>query len=238
MEKKTPSKTRLEMNHNPLLADAFKTLLANIRFASVDEDIKTVMVTSSVPNEGKTTVAVNLAKAIATSGKNTLLVDTDMRRHSAGHVLATHPQYGLYAALSGEQKLNQVIHRTRIPQLFFMDSESSIPSPPDILSSKSFAALVDSLKESFDYVIFDSPPVSVFVDAAILATLVDGTLMVVKQGSTNREIALKSVNQLRHSNARLLGCVMNGVPVETSDYYYYYKPKETAAAPKRFAKDK
>lgn len=204
------------------LNNASKTLLANIRFASIDERIKTIAVTSSQPNEGKTSVSTNLANAIATSGKKVLIVDTDMRRRCLAQMLNLHPAKGLYSVLSGSATLNEAIVPTSIPNLFFMDSEPKIPSPPDILSTKRFAALVDSLREQFDYVIFDTPPVSTFVDAAIIGNLVDGTLFVIRQGFTKRTSISSSIQQITAANARIIGTVMTFCDAKENDYYYAY----------------
>lgn len=207
---------------HPQLGNASKTLLANIRFASVDEKVKTIVVTSSGQNEGKTIVSTNLANAIATSGKKVLIVEADMRRRSLGKLLDVHPANGLYSALSGSASLNDAIMPTNIPNLYFMDAEPNIPSPPDILSTKRFAALVDKLRDSFDYVIFDTPPVSLFVDAAILGSLVDGTLFVIRQNQTKRALAAKCVQQLRVADARILGTVVTFCNDDESTYYYAY----------------
>ena len=207
---------------HPQLSNASKTLLANIRFASVDEKVKTIVVTSSEQNEGKTIVSTNLANAIATSGKKVLIVEADMRRRSLGKLLDIHPAHGLYAALSGAASLNEAIQPTDIPNLYFMDAEPSIPSPADILSTKRFASLVDKLRDSFDYVIFDTPPVSLFVDAAVLSSLVDGTLLVVRQNQTKRSVVVKCAQQLRVADARILGTVMTFCTDDESTYYYAY----------------
>ncbi|MEI3232807.1 MAG: CpsD/CapB family tyrosine-protein kinase [Gordonibacter pamelaeae] len=128
------SKKILARFEHPQLSNASKTLLANIRFASVDEKVKTIVVTSSEQNEGKTIVSTNLANAIATAGKKVLIVETDMRRRSLGKLLDIHPTSGLYAALSGSASLNDAILPTHIPNLYFLDAEPNIPSPADILA--------------------------------------------------------------------------------------------------------
>ena len=220
------SKKALVRFEHPQLGNASKTLLANIRFASVDEKIKTIVVTSSASNEGKTIVSTNLANAIATAGKKVLIVEADMRRRSLGKLLDIHPANGLYAALSGSVSLNDAIVPTRIPNLYFMDAEPSIPSPPDILSTKRFASLMDKLRDSFDYVIFDTPPVSLFVDAAILSSLADGTLFVIRQNQTKRALATKCVQQLRVADGRILGTVMTFCSDDESSYYYAYYTQE------------
>lgn len=216
------SKKQLNRFFHPQLANASKTLLANIRFASVDEKVKTIVITSSMSNEGKTIVATNLANAIATSGKRVLIVDCDMRRRCIGRLLDIHPANGIYAVMTGEATLNETIMPTSIPNLYFMDSEPNIPSPPDILSTKRFASLVDKLRDLFDYVIFDTPPVSLFVDAAVLSSLVDGTIVVARQRQTKRSALVKTVQQLRTAQARILGTVVTFCNDDDSNYYYAY----------------
>lgn len=207
--------------------NAAKTLFANIRFSAIDNDIKTICVTSAVPNEGKTTTAIALATAIATSGKSTLLVEADMRRRSLAKCLRVNPKGGAYSVITKMANTVDVLCATSTPNLFFLDIEPSIPNPADILSSKRYAALIDALKEKFDYIIFDTPPLATFVDAAIIASSVDGTLLVVKRGSTKREVALSAIKQLRQANAHLLGAVLTFEENQGSEYYYTYYTQDT-----------
>jgi capsular exopolysaccharide synthesis family protein len=216
------NKKQLNRFEHPQLFNASKTLLANIRFAALDEEIKTLVVTSAAANEGKTIVATNLAYAIATSGRSVLIVETDMHYRSLNRLLNQHPTHGLYAALSKTVPLDKVIVSTRIPNLYFMDAEPNIPSPSDILSTKRCASLVRKLREMFDYVIFDTPPVSLFVDAAILSNITDGTLFVTRQNQTKRALAVKCVQQLRVANAHILGLVTTFCRGDDSLYYYAY----------------
>jgi capsular exopolysaccharide synthesis family protein len=215
-------KKQLNRFEHPQLSNASKTLFANIRFASLDEPIKTIVVVSSTPNEGKTIVATNLAHAIATSGTRVLIVEADMHYRSLNRLLNLHPEHGIYAALSNSVPLEDVIVPTHIPNLYFMDAEPNIPSPSDILGTKIFAAMVDRLREMFDYVIFDTPPISLFVDAAILSNLADGTLFVVRQNQTKRTLATKCMQQLQVANARTLGLVTTFCEGDDSLYYYAY----------------
>ena len=219
-------KKLLNRFEHPQLLNASKTLLANIRFASIDDPIKTIVVVSSTSNEGKTIVATNLAYAIATSGKRVLIVEADMHYRSLSRLLNQHPEHGIYAALSNSAPLDEVIVPTHIPNLYFMDAEPNIPSPSDILGTKIFAAMVDQLHEMFDYVIFDTPPVSLFVDAAILSNLADGTLFVVRQNQTKRTLATKCMQQLQIANARVLGLVTTFCEGDDSLYYYAYYTQE------------
>jgi capsular exopolysaccharide synthesis family protein len=221
---------------HPQLLNASKTLLANVRFASVDEEVKTIVVTSSSANEGKTIVATNLAYAIATSGRSVLIVEADMHYRSLNRLLNQHPTHGIYAALSGSAPLDKVIVSTRVTNLYFMDAEPNIPSPSDILSTKRCASLIEKLHEMFDYVIFDTPPVSLFVDAAILSNIADGTLFVTRQNQTKRALATKCVQQLRVANARILGLVTTFCEDDDSLYYYAYYTQDGKRANKEVFK--
>jgi capsular exopolysaccharide synthesis family protein len=206
----------------PELRNASKTLLANIRFASVDEPVKSIVVTSTTPDEGKTATATNLACAIASAGLSVLVVDCDMRRRCIGSILNIHPAYGLYAVLSGEAKISDAVVETPYKNLFFLDCEPNIPSPPDLLSTHSFRALVKNLRGMYNYVILDAPPLTPFVDAAIISSVVDGTILCVREHATKRKLVEQSVAQLKAANARILGTVMTFTAAEQSDYYYAY----------------
>ena len=121
-----------------VVQNAAKTLLANIRFASVDTPVHTLVITSSVPNEGKSTVCVNLAEAIATSGKSVLLVECDMRRRSLADLLGVHARTGIYGVLAEQSELEDAVVATGVKGMYFLDAEPHIPNPADILSSRRF----------------------------------------------------------------------------------------------------
>ena len=150
--------------------NAAKTLLTNIRFASIDEPISSLVVTSSVPNEGKSTVAVNLAEAIASSGRSVLLVECDFRNRTLAGMLNVRARAGAYAVLSGEVRIDQAVASTKVANMYLLDVEPGIPNPIDIISSERFRRLTEVLKGRYDYVIYDTPPVGAFVDAAVLST--------------------------------------------------------------------
>lgn len=143
--------------------NAAKTLFANIRFMSPDNPIRSIVMTSSVPNEGKSTCSVELARAIATSGKTVLLVEADMRRRTLASLLNVRPAAGVYAVLTDAAPLKTAVTPTQTPNLFFLDVEPNIPNPADIISSKRYQKLVATLEDSYDYVIYDMPPVGTFV---------------------------------------------------------------------------
>ena len=188
------------------MQNAIKTLAANIRFASVDDPIRSIVVTSSVPNEGKTTVAISLAEAMASSGSKVLLVETDMRRRSVANSLGVHARSGVYAVLCGQVSLADAVVSTAARGMYFLDCEPHIPNPDALVGSKRFRNLAEAALSSFDYVIFDTPPLSAFVDAAILSTVADGTLLVVGQNVVRRDELTASFAQLEEGRRECLGC--------------------------------
>ncbi len=214
-KKKQPS-NRLEIQN------AAKTLFANVRFMSPDSPVRTVVVTSAVPNEGKSTTALELARAIATSGKTVLLVEADMRRRSLAGMLGVRPQAGSYAVLTDAVPLSHAVVPTQVPNLYFLDTEPNIPNPADVLSSKRYRRLAGALTERYDYVVFDTPPVGTFVDAAVLSTMADGVVMVVRMGFPQRAALAGAYDQLRKAGANVLGVCATFCESTGSEYYYAY----------------
>lgn len=216
------ARKRKHQNDQVLMQNAVKTLLANIRFASVDDPISSIVVTSSVPNEGKTTVALNLARAIATSGRDVLLVETDMRRRTLAAKLGIHPKQGLYAVLAGDATLDEAVVSTKTGDCYFLDAEPNIPNPADILASHRFRRFVKEVSAKYDYVIFDTPPVGTFVDAAVIAAVVDATVVVVRENYVKRRELVGAFDQLQKAEANVIGVVLNGCEQQSMDYYYAY----------------
>lgn len=208
------------------IQNAAKTLFANIRFMSPDNPIRSIVMTSSVPNEGKSTCSLELARAIATSGKTILLVEADMRRRTMASLLGVHAAAGVYAVLSDQVDLQDAVVLTDTPNLYFLDTEPNIPNPADIISSKRFHRLVQHMEQSYDYVLFDMPPVGTFVDAAILSTLVDGTIMVVRPGEVKRTELVDAYEQLQKAGANILGICATFCEGTGSEYYYAYYTKD------------
>lgn len=216
------ARKRTHRNDEVALQNAVKTLLANIRFASVDEPVSSIVVTSSVPNEGKTTVSVSLAKAIATSGRDVLIVETDMRRRSLSGRLGVHSRQGLYAVLAGDCMLENAVVTTDVPDMYFLDAEPHIPNPADILASHRFRRFVKEVNSKYDYVIFDTPPVGTFVDAAVISAVADATVLVVRERFVKRAELLGAFEQLQKAEANVIGTVLNGCAPASGDYYYAY----------------
>lgn len=216
MARKKSYSSKLEMQN------AAKTLLTNIRFASIDEPISSLVVTSSVSNEGKSTVVVNLAEAIASSGRSVLLVECDFRNRTLAGMLNVRARAGAYAVLSGEVRIDQAVASTKVANMYLLDVEPGIPNPIDIISSERFRRLTEVLKGRYDYVIYDTPPVGAFVDAAVLSTLTDATLLVVRENFTKRDDVRTAYAQLEKADAYVVGVVMNRCKTVGDEYSSYY----------------
>lgn len=221
-----------------VVQNAAKTLLANIRFSNVDEPVCSIVVTSSVPNEGKSTVAANLGEAIASSGKRCLLVECDMRKRSLYRHLGVRSSAGVYSVLTDQVSLDQAVIETPYANLYFLDAEPSIPNPADIISSKRFGKLLQLLEERYDYVLLDTPPVGTFVDAAILSSMADATVFVVRENFAKRDEIAGAFDQLKKADANVIGAVINYCQDEgsSSSYYYDYyskRDREGGRAPSR-----
>ena len=216
--------------------NAVKTLFSNIRFQSMDNPIRTVALTSSVPNEGKTVTSIYLAQSMADSGNRVLLVECDMRRRSVGAELGVHGQAGVYAVASGQVPLRQAVVQTRTPNLYFLDAEPGIPNPADIIASNRFRRMVEDMKQDFSYIVFDCPPVGTFVDAAVLSTIVDGTILVVRVNQTKRDDLVNAYEQLQNAGGNILGACATFVEGSSSEYYYAYYNKDGKRVRKKKSK--
>lgn len=208
------------------IQNAAKTMFANIRFQSVDAPISSIAITSSVPDEGKTTTAWYLAQAAATAGNRVLLVEADMRRRSLASMLQLHASWGIFSVLSQKVSLERAALPTSVQGLFFLDSEPDIPNPPDLLASRRMLDLNKRMEETYDYVIYDTPPVGTFVDAAVLGSVVDGVVLVVRPGGPRRTELQRAYDQLESAGANVIGLCATFVEGTGSDYYYYYYTKD------------
>jgi capsular exopolysaccharide synthesis family protein len=189
---------------------------------SPDRPLKTILVTSSGPQEGKTTTATSLAITMACSGNRVLLVDADMRRPRIHKVFGVPSGTGLSSLILGEGSLPETVRETEVPGLFALPCGPVPPNPAELLHTAAFRKLLDEMSERFDRVIVDSPPVGVVADAAVMSTHVNGTILVVKAGQTSREVARKAVRQLRDVNANVLGAVLNDLNLQKFGQYAYY----------------
>ncbi|MHB1318531.1 MAG: polysaccharide biosynthesis tyrosine autokinase, partial [Anaerolineae bacterium] len=216
---------RLITVQDPLspVSEAYRVLRTGVRFASVDKPLHTLMVTSSGPSEGKSVTIANLAVAFAESGQRVLLVDSDLRRPVQHRVFRVSNFRGLSdAILGGAAVLAKSIQATDITNLSVMPAGDIPPNPSELLASDRMGALIESLKQQFDLVLFDSPPALVVADGTILGSRVDGVILVTDVGQTHRKAAQQVANELRRARANLLGVVINRVGGSGAGYGYGY----------------
>jgi len=193
---------------------------------SPEKPLRTILVTSAGPQEGKTTTATSLAITMATSGGRVLLVDADMRRPRLHRIFDAPSQHGLSSLILGEGSLSDFVRPSGIENLFLLPCGPIPPNPAELLHTASFVKVLAEMGSSFDRVIIDSPPVGVVADAVVISTHVDGTLMVLKAGKTDRLLAGQAVKQLRDVNSFLFGAVLNDLDLtdqKYGHYSYYYQ---------------
>lgn len=211
---------KLDGTDSFLVQEAYKFLRTNIQFCG--QDIKTIVITSCSENEGKTTVTLFLAKAFAELGKRTLVIDADMRKSvMAGRNLGAKNIHGLSELLTGmESELQNCINKTNVDNLYVMIAGNYPPNPSELLSGKYFDAILKVVREKFDYILIDTPPLGAVTDAAIIAKKCDGTAFVIGTERLNRREAFDVIQQLRTSGTRLLGAIRNNVRKKEKSSYY------------------
>jgi non-specific protein-tyrosine kinase len=193
-------------------AEAFRTLRTNLQFADVDNPPRLIVVTSALPSEGKTTTACNLALTLALSGSRVILVDGDLRKPMAGTLLGIDSGAGLTNVLAGQHALDDVVVRVQRDLLAVLPSGPTPPNPSELLGSQHMATLLQTLAGRYDVVVIDAPPLLPVTDAAVLSTLADGALLVVRNGKTRRDDAERALKALAAVNAKMLGSVLNCAP--------------------------
>ncbi|WP_286180144.1 CpsD/CapB family tyrosine-protein kinase [Neobacillus cucumis] len=207
------------------ISEQYRTIRTNIQYSAVDGDMKTIMVTSSGPAEGKSTTAANLAVAFSQLGKKVLLVDADLRKPTVHHTFRQNNIHGFTTVLTKQSTLEKTVLDTLEDDLFILTSGPIPPNPAELLSSKSMEQFIIEAKEMFDYIIFDTPPLLAVADAHILANQCDGSILVVYSEKTEIDQAKKSKELLGSAQSKLLGVVLNHKEVQKGEYYYYYGAK-------------
>ncbi len=214
------------------VAEAYRTVRTNLSFSRPDNPPRTILVTSAVPQEGKTTTTANLAITLAQMGGKTLIVDSDLRRPAIRKVFNLESKEGLTDYLIGKGALDALIRTTDIPNLFILPAGQIPPNPSEVLGSQRMKELVAELSRRFEMVFFDSPPVVAVTDAAVLSRNTDGVVLVVQSGATDREAVARAKTLLGNVQANLLGLVLNNIRIESTygsyhyRYYYHYYDSE------------
>lgn len=204
------------------VSEAYRTLRTNIQFSNIDKNIKSILVTSSGSSEGKSTTMVNLAVTIAQSGKKVILIDADLRKPRIHTFFDMSNAKGLTNVLVEDTDYNEIIQNTDIDNLQLLASGPIPPNPSELLSSKKIKNFIEKLKEDYDMVLFDAPPVGYVTDAAVLSTNIDGVILVCAVGQAIINGAKNAIALLQKVNANILGVVINKIPVNEGGYYKYH----------------
>lgn len=214
-------------NPTSVVSEQFRTIRTNIQFSMVDKDIQTLVVTSAGPNSGKTLVASNLAATFASQDKRVLLVDADLRKPTVHKTFRVRNSEGLTTLLTdGETKVTDAIYRSPVENLYILTSGPVPPNPAELLSSNRMDSIKKEMKQLFDLIIFDMPPVIAVTDAQVMASKADGTMFVIPKGQASKEEVIKAKELLDMVGANVIGAVMNRVSKANDNYYYYYGNEE------------
>jgi len=213
-----------QMKPKSPISEQYRTIRTNIQFSMVDKNLKTLVCTSSIPAEGKSTTISNLAVTIAQQGQKVLLVDADLRKPTIHQIMEVKNQIGLTNMLTkSETTKKAVLKAPKTANLFILPSGPIPPNPSELLGSKKMENLISTFLEEYDLVLFDTPPVLAVADAQILSGRCDGVILVIRSKQTEKKNLVKAKELLERTKSNLLGTVFNGVDQKEAHYYYYYR---------------
>ena len=187
----------------------------------MDQNTKTILVTSSDKNEGKTTTVSNLAVSFANLNKKVLLIDCDLRNASIHKMFKINNIYGLTDILAKDRAVDKCIQETELENLYVLTAGAIPPNPAEILSSEKMKNLIEDLKNIYDYIFIDTPPIGLVTDAGVLSSFIDGVVLVVKSESVEKKYLEETKKKLDAVDARILGAILNSYKSEQKDYDYY-----------------
>jgi len=212
-----------------LHAEAYRALRTRIQFSKLDQKrgIQTLLVTSSAPREGKTTTAVNIAGTFAQANKRTVIVDCDLRKPRMHTVFKAQRFPGFSDYFFGQSTYEEIIHKSELPNLFYITAGTIPPNPSELLSSDQMVAFLEKLKSEFDMIVIDSPPIVAVTDSEIISRLVDAAILVVSANNTEIELMRKAAELLTHESKSFIGAILNNFSYKSGygsyyKYYYYY----------------
>nr|WP_318539450.1 CpsD/CapB family tyrosine-protein kinase [Terribacillus saccharophilus] len=211
-----------KFNPKSPISEQYRTIRTNIEFASVDQAMRSLLVTSSGPSEGKSSTTANLGVVFAQQGKKVLLIDGDLRKPTVHYTFKLDNRTGLSTVLVGEKTLEETVNDTDVPNLEILTCGPIPPNPSELLGSNAMKQLLHTAQETYDIIIFDTPPVLAVTDAQILANICQGSIIVARSEQTEYEAIQKAKDLLGAAHAKLLGIVLNDVPQKKSNTYYYY----------------
>lgn len=205
------------------ISEQYRTIRTNLEFTAVDDDLQTMVITSASSGEGKSTTSSNLAVVYAQQGKRVLLVDCDMRRPTAHFTFRLSNGIGLSTVLAKKTTVEKATHSTQVENLDLIAAGPIPPNPSELLSSKMMDRVLEELQANYDIIILDAPPMMQVADTRLLARKVDGVVLVVGCDKSDRQMVVKTKEQLTLAEAHILGVVLNKrEPQGSDDYYYYY----------------
>ncbi|RCW77381.1 CpsD/CapB family tyrosine-protein kinase [Saliterribacillus persicus] len=210
-----------KLNPRSPITEQYKTIRTNLQFSSVDGELRTMLVTSSGPSEGKSSTTANLAIVFAEQNKKVLLIDADMRKPTLHYTFRMDNRRGLSSVLVGESGLDESVAKSDVANLDLLSCGPVPPNPSELLGSKAMEKMISEALEYYDLILFDTPPVLAVTDAQILANICDGAIMVVRSKQTDVEASQKAKELLEQANAKLLGVVLNDREQKKAHYYYY-----------------
>ena len=202
--------------------EAYKTLRTNLLFCG--SDVKIILITSAHENEGKSTISTEISKSLAEINKKTLLIDADMRKSVIlKRNLKSQSIMGLSELLSGQATIGQVLYNTQIPDFDVIFSGHFPPNPVELVSTENFKLLLNELREVYDYIIIDCPPLGPVIDASVISTQCDGAVIIISAGNTSYQEVISTKEQLQKSGCRILGAILNETNPKKHKVYKYYK---------------
>jgi len=208
------------------LAEAYRQLRTSILLSTAGHAPKSLLVTSSLPAEGKTTTAVNTAISLAQTGAKVLIIDADMRRPRLHSIFEISNAQGLSTLLSSElsdKEILDVVQFDDAAKLHLLPSGPVPPNPAELIGSEQMSDFMKVLENNFTHVVIDSPPIASFTDGVLVASLVDGVILVVHSGKSSRQVIKRSRQLLQDIGAKIFGVVLNNVNLRSQDNYYYYQ---------------
>ena len=220
----------LFINPRSPAAEAFRTLRTSLHYTADRDKTKVLMVTSVNPGDGKTLVATNLAASLAQAGEKVLLIDADIRKPRCHRAFSLANRVGLTNVLVESMDVDEAVQPTNLKSLYVLTSGPIPPNPAELLVSSAMEALLDIVRDQYDHVLVDSPPAGALADAAILASKVDGILMVLVAGETRIDQAKEVKEALEQAKGRVLGAILNKVRFSTRDYRYRYYYEDSAGS--------
>lgn len=202
-----------------VITEAYRKAVTNIEYANIDNNIKTIMVTSSMVGEGKTTTLCNIASVMSDLGKHIMLIDLDLHKPSVHKFFNLSNKYGLTDLLVNKDNYNKYINVV-YPELDVITAGKIPSNPAEIVNSKSIRDLLKELSTNYDYILLDTPPIALVSDSIRIATYADAVIMVIAYGETEIDIIKKSLNSLKYVNSNIIGTIFNKNPVAKLNNYY------------------